>query len=61
MHSYFRLELLGGEMTGLSEEITEQAAMKVLKQHWNNPNVFLDQGERLTVNGYVYWKRADSK
>jgi len=54
---YFRLKLVAnGKIVGLPEEIAEQEAMKVLKEHWNNPDTFLEKGERLSVNGYLYWK-----
>jgi len=56
--TYFRL-LLGSKIVGQPEEISEVDAMKVLKEHWNNPYVLLEQGEPLTVNGYMYWREGD--
>jgi len=56
MSRYLRLKVLDGKIIGLPEEITEQDAMKVLKEIWNNPNKWLDKGNRLRVDEYIYWK-----
>lgn len=53
---YFRLKFLSGKAIGLPEEISEEVAMTALKEHWNDPNRWLKNGQRLTVNEYTYWK-----
>jgi len=59
--AYFRrkLKFWNGELIGLQEEISEEDAMKVLKEHWNNPKILLDRGQGLTVNGHLYYKEGD--
>ena len=51
--TYLRQKLQDSKITGLPEVISEEDAMKVLKELWNDPDKLLDKGEWL---GVVYWK-----
>ena len=54
--TYFRLKVWNDKVVGLPEEISKEDIMKVLQEHWNNPDILLNGGQRINVNGYLYWK-----
>ena len=55
MSKYYRRKILDGTM-GWAEEISEEVALDALEEVWNDPDLLLDEGERLSCGGYLYWK-----
>ena len=53
---YFRIKVMCGVRLGVPEVISEEVAMRYLKVVWSDPNALLDEGERLTVGEFLYWK-----
>ena len=66
--AYFRVKLADKGMPfGLPEEVSEEELGKLeldqLKkehqEHWKDPETYLRQGERLKINGYMYWSEYE--
>ncbi len=56
MAKYLRVKVINGIRLGLPEVISEEVALDALEEAWDDADLLLDEGERLSCGGYLYWK-----